>query len=177
MSRTLISVDPGISNGVSVWGYSDTEPAKPIQVFQFRGGAEALVEICRDLDGLFPDAHWICEDFTARSTQDFSYTTASLEPLVGIGALVAMGLIDRSDRNQMCAPPLQYFVPGKSKAEKKKAQHKWLKDHGLYVAPKDVDSPDSDDVRSSMAHAISWFRRQKHLPTIRYYFPEGENHD
>ena len=177
MSKILISCDPGVSNGLSLWTYSDTDYAR-CQIFsQFRGGAEALIKKAYEWKDRFPDAHWICEDFTARSTQGFRYTTASLEPLVGIGALVAMGLIDRSDRNQMCAPPMQYFVPGKNKAEKKKAQHKWLKDHGLYVAPKDVDSPDSDDVRSSMAHAISWFRRQKHLPTIRHYFPEGENDD
>ena len=175
MTKILISVDPGVSSGLSMWTYSDTDYAR-CQIFsQFQGGAEALIKKAHEWRDRFPEAHWICENFTARSTHGFSYTTTSLEPLVGIGALVAMGLIDRKDRTQMQSPPLQYFAGGKNKAEKKKAQHKWLKDHGLYVAPKDVDSPDADDVRSSMAHAIAWFRRTSHRPTLEHYFREGED--
>lgn len=172
--NTLVSVDPGVSSGFSVWAYSDTEPAKLINYAQVGGGTESLLEVVRDLDGLFPKAHWICEDFQARPQRGFGYTTASLEPLVGIGALIALGLIDRNDRNQMCAPIQQYFVGGKDKAEKKKRQHKWLKDNGFYITGKMVDSPDADDVRSSMAHAISWFRRHHHKPTLEEYFKEED---
>lgn len=155
--------------------YSNAEPARPVMYEQFRGGAEELSLRAAQLQLIYPEAHWICENFTARSPKGFSYTTASLEPLVGIGVLIDRGVIDRDDKNQMCDPRLQYFAGGKDKAEKKKRQHAWLKEHDLYVTPKSVSSPDADDVRSSMAHAIAWFRRQKHMPTINHYFPESKD--
>lgn len=168
--KTLISVDPGVSNGISAFSFSDTKPAELVWFAQFRGGAKALREEVSQLRGYFPSETWIYEDFTARNTNGFSYTTATLEPLVGIGVLMGLGIIDRDDPLQRCAPPLQYFAGGKTLPEKKKAQHRWLKEKGMWVTGKDVGQPDADDVRSSMAHAIAWLRRQKHVPTLERFF-------
>lgn len=170
----LISIDPGVSSGVSVFTFSDTSPAELKDTLQFTGGAEALYSNLEGLNERYGGADYVCEDFQARPQQGFGYTTKSLEPLVCIGGLIALGIISRGNKRQLQSPILQYFAGGKSKAEKRKAQHKWLRENGLYVTGKMVDAPDADDVRSSMAHAIAWFRRQNHTPTIEKYFPKED---
>lgn len=166
--KTLISIDPGISSAWAILEYDDST-VRLHDYDQFTGGTEALIREIREVVHTYDDAHIICEDFTARNNGSFGYTTASLEPLVGIGALVAMGLIDRNDRNQMCAPALQYFLPGKTLAEKKKKRRIWLAENGFKVMPKDVGQPDCDDVRSAISHGIAWLRRQKHKPTLALF--------
>lgn len=199
--KTLISIDPGMSTGLCVGTYSDTEPYKLTHYFQITGGVEGFLEqVAYDWDGeqgalyicapvvppsfplssSFLDVHKdhvsyrndltvIVEKFTARggANQGFAYRTKDLEPLRIEGAILAMGL-----KPTWVSPAQQYFSGGEGKAKKKQAQHKWLKEHGLYVAPKDVGSTDADDVRSTIAHSISHLRRTKHMPTINHYFPE-----
>lgn len=165
----LISIDPGMSSAYSVLEYSDDTRPKLVYFRQFTGGTEALIPEIDWVVRKFNTAHVICEDFTARSNSGFGYTTDSLEPLVGIGALVGMGVIDRKDRNQMCAPPLQYFLPGNSLGEKKTKRRIWLAENGFKVMPKDVGQPDADDVRSSLGHAIAWLRRKKNRPTLELF--------
>lgn len=41
---TLVSIDPGLSSGVFVGHYSDTEPLTRLGVFQFIGGVQGLLE-------------------------------------------------------------------------------------------------------------------------------------
>lgn len=170
--KTLISIDPGVSSAIAVFEYSDTTPAKLREVSQFRGGTEALLERFNEVVDRTAYFDIVCEDFQARPQAGFSYTTASLEPLVAIGALLAGGWIDRRDKRQMASPKFQYFAGDGSK----KAQHAWLKEAGLYFTNKDFpDSPPkdkADDARSAIAHGISWFRREKHRPTIEHYFPK-----
>lgn len=163
----LVSIDPGVSSGIAVFKYDATTPAEIEVVSQFRGGAETLLQVIRDLK--YPNMTFICEDFQARPQSGFSYTTDSLEPLVCIGALVADGIIDRHSKKQMVAPTLQYFSGGKGKAEKKKNQHRWLKENGFYVLPKELGQPDADDARSAIAHGLSWLRK-RHQPTALHYF-------
>lgn len=173
--KTLISVDPGISSAYAVLKYDDYT-VRLYDYDQFTGGTEALIREVGTVTSLTTNkgAHIICEDFTARNNGSFGYTTASLEPLVGIGALVAMGLIDRNDRNQMCAPALQYFLPGKTLAEKKKKRRIWLAENGFKVMPKDVGQPDCDDVRSAISHGIAWLRRNKN-PGVLNLFRKDED--
>lgn len=200
--KTLISIDGGMSTGIAIGTYSDTEPYKLTHYFQITGGVEGFLERfvfsvddfycltirntvplapkepiygyyqCKEYDFADPDegdTTVIVEKFTARSVSQggFSYRTRDLEPLRIEGAILAMGI-----KPTWVSPPQQYFSGGEGKAKKKQAQHKWLKDHGLYVAPKDVGSADADDVRSAIAHSISYLRRTKHMPSINYYFPE-----
>lgn len=110
----------------------------------------------------------ITEKFTARNTKGFSYTTASLEPLRGEGALIALGLMPDYTvaEKRWRDPGLQYFAGGTGKVEKKKRQHKFLKENGFYRTGKDFGTSDADDFRSSAAHGICYIMRElKHKPT------------
>lgn len=197
--ETLISIDPGMSTGIVVGTYSSTDPFKILHSCQISGGVEGFlravsvykgedwnlndylvlylpnnqrVEIYRYCPELECDecdnqrATVLVEKFTARggANQSFSYRTDALEPLRVEGAILALDLAP-----EWVDPRQQYFIGGKDKAEKKKRQHAWLKENGYYIAPKDVGSPDADDVRSATAHAISWLRRQKHEPTLEMF--------
>lgn len=116
----------------------------------------------------------ISEKFTARNTRGFSYTTASLEPLRGEGALIALGVMpDYSPKERRWRDPsLQYLVGGKDLPDKKRRQHAFLKDIGFYRTNKDFpDSPSkdgADDFRSAAAHGLAYLAREvKHKPTIK----------
>lgn len=166
MTNYILSIDPGVSSGVALLSYTDETDPVLEKAFQFRGGAEALNSWIRSnlwelellYDGPFTS---ICEKFSPRgSGQGFAYTSASLEPLKCEGVLVAHGL-----PNEYVSPPQQYFAGGKGKAEKKRLQHRALKDMGYYVTGSMVDSPDADDTRSCIAHALSYLTRTGHKPT------------
>lgn len=204
--KTLISIDPGMSTGVAVGTYSDTEPFKLTHFFQIEGGVEGFLEnvkvnhsFPRDEVGLYTrtlalpplgtlsvtliqeaenegagivferPAQVIAEKFTARggANAEFSYRTKDLEPLRVEGAMLAMGL-----DVTWVSPAQQYFSGGEGKAKKKQAQHRWLKEKGLYVTGKMVGCDNADDVRSAIAHAIAYLVRSKHRPTIEHYFPK-----
>lgn len=177
MTNYLLSIDPGISTGVALLSYTDETAPVLEKAWQFRDGAEGLNEFMnvwtiRDslADPTFfaidewPDwvpATVIAEKFNPRgSGQGFSYTAASLEPLRCEGVLVAHGLPD-----EYVSPPQQYFAGGKGKAEKKRLQHRALRDLGYYVTGSMVDSPDADDTRSCIAHALSYLSRSGHRPS------------
>lgn len=172
----ILSIDPGKSSGIALLTYNDSEVWLEGS-WQFNGGAEALVEWIYQYQidqggslfitkGVQRGAAWVypgnvvCEAFTARSTQGFSYTTDSLEPLPAIGALVALGIVNRADKKRYRDPKLQYLVGGKDKADKKKRQHKFLKDSGFYVAPSALGTTDADDFRSACAHGLSYLQRE-----------------
>lgn len=187
--KTLISIDPGQSSGLICGTYSDDKPFELTHAFQIEGGVEGFVRdvswetyydsapelfVAREPGGdqygtvLDSDREVIVlvEKFNARGSANagFSYTSKSLEPLRVEGAILALGI-----KPIWVSPPQQYFLPGSSKAEKKKRQHAWLKENGYYVAPKDVGCSDADDARSALAHCISYLRRQKHKPTLELF--------
>lgn len=45
--KTLISIDPGLSTGIAVGTYSDTEPFKLTHAFQIEGGVEGFLQRVR----------------------------------------------------------------------------------------------------------------------------------
>lgn len=115
-----------------------------------------------------PNLRIISEKFTARNTRGFSYTTASLEPLRGEGALIALGLMPdyTASEKRWRDPKYQYLAGGKDKADKKKRMHAFLKDNGFYRTGKDFGTADADDFRSACAHGIVYIARElKHKPT------------
>lgn len=184
--KTLISVDPGQSTGLITGTYSDDTPFELTHAFQIEGGVEEFTRNVKTSENGYgdrlirirftPDEDVVLGDevemtvlvekFNARGSANagFSYTSKSLEPLRIEGALIAMGV-----PITWVQPPQQYFLPGSSKAEKKKRQHAWLKETGFYIAPKDVGCSDADDARSALAHCISYLRRQKHKPTLELF--------
>lgn len=120
-----------------------------------------------------PKLSVVAEKFTARNTKGYAYTTASMEPLRGEGVLIALDLMpDYSPKEKRWRDPgLQYLAGGKDLADKKKRQHKFLKDIGFYRTNKDFpDSPSkdgADDFRSAAAHGLAYLAREvKHKPTF-----------
>lgn len=202
--KTLISIDAGMSTGLVVGTYSDTEPFKLTHFFQIEGGVEGFIKSVshyEDTDsfsgggtcfmvskpglslreqfclwygeilelGYIEPPVVLAEKFTARggANSGFAYKTRDLEPLRIEGAMLAMGL-----NPTWTSPAQQYFSGGDGKAKKKQAQHRWLKEKGLYVTGKMVGCDNADDVRSAIAHAIAYLVRSKHRPTIEHYFPK-----
>ena len=111
----------------------------------------------------------ICEKFTARNTNGFSYTTVSLEPLRCEGALIAKSVMDdyANGNARWRDPSMQYLVGGKDLADKKKRQHAFLGESGFYVTGrKDLGAPNADDARSAIAHGLTYiYRVLEHKPT------------
>lgn len=83
--------------------------------------------------------------------------------MVGAGAMP----IYTGSESRWRSPVLQYVVGGRDKADKKKRLHAFLKDSGFYVAPKELGTPDADDVRSSIGHGLAYLARElKHKATF-----------
>ena len=166
MTEYVLSIDPGVSTGIALIGYTPDAPPALEGAWQFGGGVAGLIDWYHDHQT--EGCTVIAEKFTARNTRGFSYTTASLEPLRGEGALIALGLMpDYAVAEKLWRDPsLQYFSGGSGKAERKKKQHAFLKANGFYKTGKDFGTPDADDYRSSVAHALSYIARElKHKPT------------
>ena len=210
MTDYILSIDPGLSTGIALIGYSDDAPPTLDGAWQFSGGVAGLLDwvethhrgswyddewgttfapTIRPSGSLFGDVlylddetntHYtedgdeveviynrknvtiIAEKFTARNTRGFSYTTASLEPLRGEGALIALGLMpDYTPKEKRWrAPVLHYVVGGESKAQKKARLHRFLKDSDFYRTGKDLGAPDADDARSAMGHGLAYLARE-----------------
>ena len=184
---TIISIDPGLSTGFVIGCYTDETPLVLEKVYQVPNGVEGLINYTyRDFGPDYEDNDLVIQDpkdrgfaglwsqpldgntilvekFTARGggNQGFSYRTKDLEALRVEGLIMSWSV-----PLTWVSPPQQYFLGGKDKAAKKKAQHQWLKDHGYYISPKSVGCPDADDARSATAHIISYLRRIKHKPTL-----------
>lgn len=162
MTKYLWSIDPGLSTGIARLSYEEDTPPVLENAQQFRGGANDLLWWVRDFllvwDG---EGTVISEKFNARNTKGFAYTTASLEPLRCEGVLLAYDL-----PTAWVQPPQQYIAGGDGKADKRKRQHKFLKDSGFYVTGKDLGAPDADDARSAMAHGIGYLARNGHYPSF-----------
>lgn len=185
MTEYLLSIDPGKSSGIAQLSYNPLGVWLE-NVWQFSGGVVALRDwrereigptelgqAVRTFHGYPAELNRtdiITEKFTARATKGFSYRTDALEPLRCEGALIALGIMPDYDvkEKRWLDPNHQYLVGGKDKADKKKRQHKFLKDSGFYVTGKQLDSPDADDARSAIAHGISYLARvKKHKPSYR----------
>lgn len=186
MSETqyVLSIDCGVSTGIALLSYEEDSPAQLVEGWQFTGGVEELVSW---VHRYYRSPTWgwqfepggrpyfpvrvVAEKFTARATKGFRYTTASLEPLRGEGALIALGLMPDYTvaEKRWRDPALQYFAGGSGKAEKKKRQHAFLKANGFYRTGKDFGTADADDFRSAASHGIVYIARElKHKPTFEW---------
>ena len=193
----LLSIDPGLSSGIALFRYSDIDPAILIEKWQITGGIDGFLEWLEP-HYMYPDHEYVLggaemgfegcswreiggetlavtvEKFTPRQ----ALTLDAAEPMLIEGALIALGIVPKytpPKHPNWAQPSAQYFAGGKTLPEKKKRQHKWLKDWGFYVTGKDVGCKDADDVRSAISHGLAWFRRQKHMPTIQQYFGRSDD--
>ena len=168
MTEYVLSIDPGLSTGIALLSFEPDEPAQLVHGWQFSGGVVALRDWIYMRTPL-NEVTVIAEKFTARNTRGFSYTTASLEPLRGEGALIALGVMPDYDvkEKRWRDPGLQYIVGGDGKAKKKQRQHAFLKDSGFYRTGKMLDSADADDFRSAVSHGLAYLAREVgHRPTF-----------
>lgn len=185
MTEYVVSIDPGVSTGVALLSFEEDSPARLVQGWQFTGGVAALknwvrghletgflyLDTSKEYGYYMADVSVVTEKFTARATKGFSYTTASLEPLRGEGALIALGLMPDYTvaEKRWRDPGLQYFAGGTGKAERKKRQHAFLKANGFYRTGKDFGTADADDFRSAVSHGIVYIARElKHKPTFEW---------
>lgn len=183
--KTLITIDPGKSSGVTVGTYSDTEPYKRTHAFQIEGGLVGFVE---SFDPAYEDLWFIqgerfrasgltvvCEKFTPRQ----ALSLYAAEPLRVEGYLVGTGVlpdyIPGKKNPQWQQPSAQYFPGGKSLADKKKRARIWRLEHGLHLTGKDVGCTDADDANSATMHALAYMKSIKHTPTLDKYFPRKES--
>lgn len=173
MNEVLLSIDPGVSTGIALLSVPDESEGKPVSLiagWQFRGGlagflnwrgyfsaSEDLSEIRANGKSYLVD--WvIAEKFSPINHSDYALTLDSVEPLRIEGSLITIGAMsDYQKENWFWRRPIeQYIFGGKTKAEKKKLQHRWLKEHGFYLSGKDLGAKDADDFRSATAHGISF---------------------
>lgn len=200
MTEYVLSIDPGVSTGIALLSFEEDSPAELVEGWQFTGGVAGLLnwfgQYTEDSPfftgwtlpeigemGFYYDEAptVVAEKFTARNTKGFSYTTASLEPLRGEGALIALGLMPDYTlaEKRWRDPNYQYLVGGKDKADKKKRMHAFLNDVGMRRTGKDFpDSPTkdgADDFRSACAHGVAYISRElKHKPTFDMISRWGE---
>jgi hypothetical protein len=199
-TQYVLSIDPGVSTGIALLAYND-ESVWLEGSWQFSGGIAGFVRwyasnsednhyrtgwsLSPTESGLLELSYFdddaplvIAEKFTARATPGFSYRTDALEPLRVEGAMIMAGLMpDYTPKEKRWRDPgLQYAVGGKDKADKKKRQHRMLKDSGFYRTGKDLESPDADDFRSACAHGLAYLAREvKHRPTFELISKWSEN--
>lgn len=192
LMRYLLSFDCGKSSGITLWSYSDEEPATRIGAWQFGGGAAGLrdwveTRLVNDPNGVwwwdFPgvdEVYWskvsyVVEKFTPLQGKGFSLTMDAVEPLVCEGVLIGLRVIpayeQKTEQDCWQRPASMYFCGGNTKAEKLKRSRAWLKENGLLLTGKDVGCPDADDAISSTLHALAWFRKF-HRPTIEHYWKD-----
>ncbi len=180
MTEYVLSIDPGVSTGIALLSYEEDSPAQLVGGWQFTNGVKGILEWHYNEFSFLDYEQYrvaISEKFTARNTRGFSYTTASLEPLRGEGALIALGLMPdySASEKRWRDPKYQYLVGGKDKADKKKRMHAFLKDNGFYRTGRDLGSIDADDFRSACAHGIVYIARElKHKPTFDMIAGWGE---
>lgn len=200
MSQYVLGIDPGVSTGIALLSFEEDSPAELVQGWQFTGGVAGLLQWFGQYTedspfftgwtlpeigevGFYYDEAptVVAEKFTARNTRGFSYTTASLEPLRGEGALIALGLMPDYTlaEKRWRDPKLQYLVGGKDLPAKKKRMHAFLNDVGMRRTGKDFpDSPTkdgADDFRSACAHGVNYIARElKHRPSFDMIAAWGE---
>lgn len=186
--RYLLSIDPGLASGFSLWEYSETEPARMVDGEQtVSGGYYSFI------NGLYEYHNWleyptsaevITEKWIPYPTPGHSPTLDSTYPLVLEGVLVERGLMPvEYPHERWRRSGAQYWVPthenGKKLkvAERRKRQLAWLKEStDLYRTPTQmgVKHKDCQDYHSSVFHALSWFRHIDHRSTIEHYWGNDE---
>lgn len=171
--QRIVSIDPGMSTGVAIGFITETSPLKDVHRIQVTGGLMGFVEIVNELVLNDRNTTVVCEKFTPRPNGSRGgLTLKSVEPLRIEGFLVGREFIEDYEASSRCwrQPASQYFSGGDNLAEKKKHSREWLKDRGLYLTGKDVQSPDADDAISATLHLLGYLRDTKHMPTLKHYF-------
>lgn len=191
----LLTVDPGVSTGITLGTYSDTEAYQRIMAWQFTGGLEGFEKwLWRnsyqttpdhrcflfgdvDVEVDMRDLEIVSEKFTLLSHE----YVANIEPVRIEGAMQHAGMmpLERSEKVWQ-DPALMYFAGGDDLPSRKKAAQLWLKDADHWLTGTDVGQPDANDANSATLHAFARMKAIQHIPTLNRYFrkralgPDGE---
>lgn len=167
-SRCILSIDPGVSTGVSLVELPENGPPRLVGGWQFEGGVAGLIAWTEGYhihDGQVDDV--ICEKFRPINHDNYALTTKSVEPLRCEGALIALKWMSASDGPEWRMPRDQYLFDGGKLADKKKRLRAFLKTTGLYRLPKELGAPDNNDFVSATGHALAYAMKVlNHRPTF-----------
>lgn len=175
-----LTIDPGLETGMCLFEYGDEEAFHVKHLWQFGEGAEGLAAMLKRLDlqvwptyltlGPYQVSNLIVERFTPRPNENFAPTRKSVEPLRGEGVLLGLAL---GPHIQWREPSQQYFMspPDTPLTQKKKDARAFLETNGIKPTGSSVGRPNADDAISATLHSISWLRAQRHMPTLRKFFP------
>lgn len=175
----LLSIDPGLASGASLWRFSDTQPAEMIYGWEIPGAYEGFASWLDSSQWAAPRLVVVAEKFITYPTKGHSPTLASTYPLVLEGVLIDRGLMPAQypdPEGRWRRSSLQYWVDGADAKAKRKKQEVWLKENTDYyrtAGQLGVKHKDAQDYLSSVYHALSWFRSQTHIPTMERYWPDG----
>lgn len=171
-NRYILSIDPGVSTGVSLVELPEDGPPRLVEGWQFGGGVSGLISWTEGCHNLHDDRAVeydaiICEKFRPINHDNYALTTKSVEPLRCEGALIALGWMSDGDGPEWRLPRDQYLFDGGKLADKKKRLRAFLKNTGLYRLPKELDAPDNNDFVSATGHALAYAMKVlNHRPTF-----------
>jgi len=171
----ILSFDCGKSNGVALGYFDDKTPYQLVSAFQFMDGPRGLsnwvkyhrVEHREDV----PGDHWwdfdaltlpgydiltVAEKFIPFPGKGFGQGLDSTLPLVGEGVLIALDVMPAYPDPRWRVARNMYLFGGKDLKQKKKYARTFLKEKGMYVMPKELGQPNSDDAVSATLHGISY---------------------
>lgn len=145
--KTLLSLDPGKTTGVSIWEYDDETPLTCVQHFQIEDGYEGFLKYYIGQNRVKPFDVVVSESFRLDGRT----------PNPDITPLKIEGILETVHYQEDV--PL-YFQPNNFKAH---VDNEKLKQHDLYWA----GQPHAMD---SARHALTWAKVQYHMPTLKKYF-------
>ena len=170
----ILSFDAGKSSGVALGYFDETTPYRLVHAWQFMDGPRGLCNFVADAyqgpredvpgtswflnDEFYPgfDVITIAEKFVPFPGKGFGQGLDSTLPLVGEGVLIALGVMpDYPDPRWRVARSM-YLYGGKDLKQKKKYARMFLKEKGMYVMPKELGQPNSDDAVSATLHGLSY---------------------
>lgn len=168
----LVSIDPGMSTGIFLGHYTDTQPLEKTATYQIEGGRQGLhdfLERTGILNNKYGNVMVISERFVPRPMRR-SYKSDELEPLRIEGYLMAIGAMpfDYSDP-RWGRPERMVIAGGSSTSQRKKAGDDKLREMGFWTLPKDVGMKDANDANAATKHAVGYML-QTHEPTRERYF-------
>jgi len=145
----LLTLDPGGTTGWS-WSYfNDDKPLLFAGGGQIEGGLVGVLEFLSRIGYGYKDAIIVSESFQLRP----GVKSPDVTPLRIEGALTALFGPDRVVYQQ---PALKASVGDQR-----------LKDNGLWI-------PGQRHQMDARIHALAFVKRNKHLPSLRAYWPESE---
>lgn len=160
----LMTIDPGMSTGVTLGKYWETKEYERLEFWQVPGGLDGFHQWLKSRmnDWNVWDSVVVCEKFVPLPTPR-SFKTHDLEPIRIEGAVAVLF------RNVVWQrASAQVLAGGETPAQRKKNSDDVLRRMGLWTTGKQVGQKDANDVNSATKHAVSYLRSIKHEPTLKW---------